>query len=308
MSGHLLQGRAVGFLYPHGNFSTECPNGSLWIWNAFFECAIDARDIASVILGLLSIVCFMCASLPQCYSSCKKGNMDQAISIWFLIGWLGGDSCNLIGSFLANQLPIQSFTAVYYILADIGMLSLYIYHRCKRKQISYSTKINFACIVTLLGISSTTSLLSRLAPQNFDAGEFKGRALLSTQTDGTKNEDFSTSEIVGFTIGCISGLFYLASRGPQIYTNFKRKSTEGLSISLFCLAMLGNTSYGLSILLKNPERGQNEGNFVIHHIPWIIGSLGVLSLDCFISFQFFIYRKRKTVYVEEQVPILSGSL
>lgn len=43
----------------------------------------------------------------QCYSSFKTGNMDQALSIWFLLLWLGGDSCNLIGSFLANQLPLQ---------------------------------------------------------------------------------------------------------------------------------------------------------------------------------------------------------
>lgn len=33
--------------------------------------------------------------------------MDQAISIWFLLLWLGGDTCNLVGSFLANQLPLQ---------------------------------------------------------------------------------------------------------------------------------------------------------------------------------------------------------
>lgn len=33
--------------------------------------------------------------------------MDQALSLWFLLGWISGDSCNLIGSFLADQLPLQ---------------------------------------------------------------------------------------------------------------------------------------------------------------------------------------------------------
>lgn len=33
--------------------------------------------------------------------------MDSALSVWFLLLWLGGDSCNLIGSFLADQLPLQ---------------------------------------------------------------------------------------------------------------------------------------------------------------------------------------------------------
>lgn len=43
----------------------------------------------------------------QYIKACKTGNMDQALSLWFLLGWIGGDSCNLIGSFLADQLPLQ---------------------------------------------------------------------------------------------------------------------------------------------------------------------------------------------------------
>lgn len=48
--------------------------------------------------------------------------------------------------------------------------------------------------------------------------------------------------------------------------------------------MLGNTLYGLSVLLKNPEVGQNEGSYVLHHLPWLVGSLGVLLLDTIVSF------------------------
>lgn len=48
--------------------------------------------------------------------------------------------------------------------------------------------------------------------------------------------------------------------------------------------MLGNLLYGASVLLKNPEPGQSEGDYVLHHLPWLIGSLGVLSLDVVVSF------------------------
>lgn len=48
--------------------------------------------------------------------------------------------------------------------------------------------------------------------------------------------------------------------------------------------MLGNSLYGLSVLLKNPELGQGEGDYVLHHLPWLVGSLGVLSLDVVVSF------------------------
>jgi len=43
----------------------------------------------------------------QFYQACKTGIMDRALSIYFLLGWLGGDLLNLIGSFLADQLPLQ---------------------------------------------------------------------------------------------------------------------------------------------------------------------------------------------------------
>ncbi|XP_078186709.1 lysosomal amino acid transporter 1 homolog isoform X1 [Callithrix jacchus] len=89
------------------NFSS-CPNGSIqWIWDVFGECAQDGWDEASVGLGLISILCFAASTFPQFIKAYKTGNMDQALSLWFLLGWIGGDSCNLIGSFLADQLPLQ---------------------------------------------------------------------------------------------------------------------------------------------------------------------------------------------------------
>lgn len=47
-----------------GNFTSLCPNGSQWVWEGLGECAQDVRDMASIYLGLLSILCFMVSSLP----------------------------------------------------------------------------------------------------------------------------------------------------------------------------------------------------------------------------------------------------
>lgn len=43
---------------------SHCPNGSRWVMEVFNECAQDGRDIASVVLGLASILCFAAASFP----------------------------------------------------------------------------------------------------------------------------------------------------------------------------------------------------------------------------------------------------
>ncbi|KAM6976937.1 lysosomal amino acid transporter 1 homolog [Aplochiton taeniatus] len=268
-----------------GNFSTLCPNGSEWVWEGLGECAQDGRDMASVYLGLISILCFMVSSLPQYYSSCQTGNMDSALSIWFLLLWLGGDSCNLVGSFLADQLPLQTYTAVYYVFADLLMLAMYFYYMTKNKMAERRAVLNVVGVVCLLSVAVT--LPGSRPQQEVMSSGFKGRSLLSTSATDATNvhlQAFTLKEIVGLTIGSLSSVLYLCSRLPQIYTNFRRKSTEGVSYFLFALVILGNTTYGLSVLLKNPERGQGEGSYMVHHLPWLVGSLGTLSLDLVVSF------------------------
>ncbi|XP_051844342.1 lysosomal amino acid transporter 1 homolog isoform X1 [Antechinus flavipes] len=280
------------------NFSS-CPNGSRWIWDVFGECAQDGWDVASVILGLSSIFCFIAATFPQYIKACRTGNMDQAISIWFLLGWLSGDSCNLVGSFLANQLPLQTYTAIYYVLADLLMISLYFYYKYRNRQrFLISAPINAAFLFVSLGAVSAIPLLLQLSPSS-PQEVFRSRTLLTMEPT---DKPFTKQEIIGFTIGSTSSLLYLLSRLPQIYTNFQRKSTQGISYSLFAMVILGNMMYGLSVLLKNPEPGQTESSFLLHHLPWIIGSLGVLLLDVIISIQFLIYREHSSS--SETEPLL----
>ncbi|KAF1458733.1 hypothetical protein FQV08_0009866, partial [Pygoscelis antarcticus] len=288
---------------PPGNLS-DCPNGSRWVMDVFNECARDGWDIASVVLGLVSILCFAAASFPQFYQACRTGIMDQALSIYFLLGWLGGDLLNLIGSFLADQLPLQVYTAIYYVLADLVMLSLYCYYKVKNRGGGFAALINSAFVFLSLGTVLTVSFLGRGAVVAQDPATFKVRSLLSARMDELASKPFTRSEIIGFTIGSVSSVLYLCSRVPQIHTNYKRKSTTGVSYSLFALVMLGNLLYGLSVLLKNPEPGQGEGNYVLHHLPWLVGSLGVLSLDVVISFQFLAYRRGRPSTREERDALL----
>ncbi|NP_001386163.1 lysosomal amino acid transporter 1 homolog isoform 3 [Rattus norvegicus] len=197
------------------NFST-CPNGSIqWIWDVFGECAQDGWDEASVALGLVSIFCFAASTFPQYIKACKTGNMDQALSLWFLLGWIGGDSCNLIGSFLADQLPLQTYTAVYYVLADLLMLTLYFHYKFKKQPSLLSAPIN-SVLLFILGTVCITPLLSSTDPVAVPREGFRGRTLLSVEPG---NKPFTKKEVVGFVIGSASSVLYLLSRLPQIRTN-----------------------------------------------------------------------------------------
>lgn len=305
MPGETLTHDALGA--SSENFSSICPNGTKWVWDILKECADDERDMASIYLGLLSILCFMVSSFPQYYKSCKTGNMDSALSIWFLLLWLGGDSCNLLGSYLADQLPLQTITAVYYVFADLVMLTMYVYYKSKNRKQDRRTLVHVVGVACVLGFTGSVCHVPSVDSQQ-DVSPFRSRALLSV-SDSSAVRAFTTREIVGFAIGSLSSVLYLCSRLPQMYTNFKRKSTEGVSYFLFALVILGNTTYGLSVLLKNPEGGQGESSYMIHHLPWLIGSLGTLSLDIIISIQFIIYSKRPSpqlINTDEASPLLDS--
>ncbi|XP_069774946.1 lysosomal amino acid transporter 1 homolog isoform X2 [Narcine bancroftii] len=208
------------------NFSVDCPNGSHFIWDMFQACTEDPRDIASLVLGLFSIICFMLSAFPQCYKSYKNGNMDQALSFWFLLGWLGGDSSNFLGAFLAQQLPLQTYTAAYYVVMDLIMMAMYIYYKRKRKSRQYGSAINVVVLFVMLG--ATGSLVpGNYLPSLGETPRFNKRSLL-TIPQSAGNQMFTTEEIIGFVIGSFSSLFYLASRLPQLCRNMKRKSTEGI--------------------------------------------------------------------------------
>ncbi|XP_034027878.1 lysosomal amino acid transporter 1 homolog [Thalassophryne amazonica] len=171
-------------------------------------------------------------------------------------------------------------------------------------------------ILHVLGVACVLSFTSTLVclpgsstQENTILPGFKGRTLLSV-TDAGPVKKFTSKEIIGFSIGSISSLLYLCSRVPQIYTNYKRKSTEGVSYFLFALVILGNITYGSSVLLKNPERGQSEASYVVHHLPWLIGSLGTFLLDLTISMQFIRYQRRpqqSDISDEESTSLITDS-
>ncbi|KAL3469863.1 PQ loop repeat-domain-containing protein [Aspergillus californicus] len=121
-----------------------------------------------------------------------------------------------------------------------------------------------------------------------------------------KHGDYNATDDLSFdTIGQVSGylcaVLYLGSRLPQILLNYKRKSTEGVSLLFFLFACIGNLTYVLSILAYSPVceggrrcHGDDMGRVYARHIlvnlSWLIGSFGTLFLDMCIFIQFFLYQ------------------
>jgi uncharacterized protein with PQ loop repeat len=95
-------------------------------------------------------------------------------------------------------------------------------------------------------------------------------------------------EIAGALTSWASGIFYVGSRTPQIWKNYKRKSVEGLAIGMFMITLMANLLYGFSIILRFPSI---DKAFWETTCAYIIGSIGTVLFDITLLVQSIIYRR-----------------
>lgn len=130
-------------------------------------------------------------------------------------------------------------------------------------------------------------------------GYARGKPAAPGDGDGDQNDHFPELDLWGQIFGWLCAALYLGSRLPQLLLNFRRKSTEGISMLFFLFACLGNLTYVLSIFAYDPacreakcrpgEAGRIYGRYLLVNASWLAGSLGTLFLDLGIFAQFFIY-------------------
>ncbi|CZR56662.1 related to PQ loop repeat protein [Phialocephala subalpina] len=119
----------------------------------------------------------------------------------------------------------------------------------------------------------------------------------------SSNDDVLEFSLWGQIFGYFCAVLYLGSRIPQLLLNYRRKSTEGVSMLFFLFACIGNLTYVLSIFAYEAycsgkhgkcapgEAGAIYGRYIAVNASWLAGSLGTLFLDAAIFVQFFLYRE-----------------
>ena len=94
---------------------------------------------------------------------------------------------------------------------------------------------------------------------------------------------------VGQALGWTMTAIYLGGRVPQILLNRKRGSVEGLSVSMFALAVLGNLTYFSSILARSAAWRRVRPN-----LPWLCDAALCLAMDAVILWQYARYARTAT--------------
>ncbi|RPB07060.1 PQ-loop-domain-containing protein [Morchella conica CCBAS932] len=297
--------------------------------SAHASVTLTIREALSGISGTISLVSWIVLLVPQILENYKNQSGD-GVSTAFLLVWLFGDIANLAGALKSDLLSTVITLAIYFCLADIIIISQTFYYKytnarkiavkeARRQSRSSNVDDPTQPLFSRRRSSGANSRnrLSRTMPGN-PALSTVAEKDASAMEEMTRNffsiisvvfigclgwflvwksgawsvtvEDGDSIEIslIGAILGYISSVLYLGARIPQIIKNYRCQSCEGLSILFFMLSLLGNLSYGAGILLHSTEH-----DYVIHNLPWLIGSLGTMVQDFIIFGQFHYYKGKK---------------
>lgn len=286
--------------------STLCdPGADQWIEEYFQDCVYGKRDHVGFYLGLASILCWLVAQAPQLYYNYKRKSAE-ALSPYFLAEWLLGDTSNLLGALLKGDQPqTLVFTAEYFIIMDCIMMVQYVYYMSIQKRRErifvlshhhhhghhhghhHHRRRHAARQHAGDGVSSSVTSTRPLLTLGAMAGmslmysfSQNGRQQQKSLVLSDEHEEDALVALVGAGLAYLSCVLYLFSRSSQIYKNWKRKSAEGLSPHMFLFAVCANLFYGVSVILRSSTKEE-----FMSSLPWLIGSLGTVSLDFVILMQ-----------------------
>ncbi|ANB14341.1 Ypq2p [Sugiyamaella lignohabitans] len=291
-----------------------------WIYYLTGNCVYGNISAFSWVFGHISFIAWLGAQLPQVAENYINQSVD-GLSWGFLLNWFIGDFTNLLGCLLTHQLPFQTLLGFYYVNIDIVLGLQYIYYSSRehRRQIILDGKDSSDEESTDAVISTGSEILAHQTSAPIAISKKTVRSLSSSGLKAMLTSSFISSftkvraapisevsnvlatgatvatrawldsESIGRMSAWICAALYVTSRMPQIYKNFRRKSTWGTSMLLFSAALTGNVTYTLSILLSPEARGAKGHAFLLNELPFLIGSAGTVCFDITILIQRMCY-------------------
>lgn len=213
---------------------------------------------ASDILSTISLLFYSIVYFPQFYVIFKTKS-SNGISVWTLILWTQADALSLFGTIIL-YLPFNFVIIGWYhfLIGVILIITVLIYKNPNDNNYTSDLYSSIVFIITNIVIGSVLN------------------AFIKEQ-----------NESIGATLGWFTTALYLVGRFPQIYTNWKRKSTEGLSLLMYIFTILGNGFY-IGVILTSPE-------YLMENMPWLITGIFSILLDIFIISQHYYYINLQTV-------------
>ena len=270
---------------------SECSGDYVkWIYEWFGDCVSTTREYFGFYIGLLPTIIWIYALIPQIILNFKNHSAEAVSFFYYMVG-LSGDIANLVGVILNHGLITQKFQATWGTIADGTVLLQFVWYHWIKPRITGQRirdpgveTINTIPLVPFLVKASASALVYSASPDN--------RPVVGVNP-------YDKDHLLGTLLGWFCGISYVSGRIPQVVKNFQRKTTEGLSLTYWISSFCANSTYGISIFLKDSSL-----NYIWSQAPWLLSSWGCLPLDLTVLIQFCYYKRknRKQVIADYITP------
>ena len=252
----------------------------------------------SYVLSTISLIFYSIVYVPQFYVIYKSKSSD-GISFLMLLLWTQADILSLIGTIVLYMPSSIIIIGWYHYLVGTIMIIFVLYYTDKyytqQNRDNQDTNLNRDNLDTNLNRDNrdnrdnldTTKYTSECTNLNryYLIKCFATFLFLSINTCTcivlnifiNKSHDES-----GAILGWITMSFYLIGRIPQMWMNYKRKSTQGLSLLMYIFTMCGNGVY-LAVITIDPV-------YIESNMPWIINCIVTILMDIFVICQYYMYK------------------
>ncbi|GMP31653.1 hypothetical protein CsSME_00005782 [Camellia sinensis var. sinensis] len=302
-----------------------------WVEKYFKDCLCNFNDELSFAFGLISLVCWGVAEIPQIITNFRTKS-SHGVSLLFLLTWIAGDVFNLVGCLLEPAtLPTQFYTALLYTASTVVLVlqSLYYDHlySWSARSLAWTNTLPTRSPLRAArsGPPSVTGLehdsssddepirasshKSRSKPKPIprSAGSAAFLAASISLPSGSKalmhvymglsgrrllqEQNSTENNVIGQCLGWMMAAIYMGGRIPQICLNIKRGSVEGLNPLMFIFALIANATYVGSIVVRTSEWDKIKPN-----LPWLLDAVVCVALDLLIILQYIYYR-----YIRERM-------
>lgn len=276
-------------------------------------------QIVSQINGTISFCSAFISLFPQIIETFRDKTVE-GLSPYFLLAWVGGDITSLIGAWMTKQLMFQVVLALYFLCNDLFVCGQYYYygilHENKLATAGHESKPMYTSLPSSelanesdMHTAGVTGGNTRRNQKNFFSKMFAlvglaGSAnalpleqvisIMASQDPNSPvpipgNGNNGNTSTVGITLSWLGAAFYVGARIPQLWKNYERKSTDGISPFLFATTLLANVTYNISILtsnefLESPDRKA----FLLNAMPFILGCTVTIFFDMVYFYQHYV--------------------
>jgi uncharacterized protein with PQ loop repeat len=283
-----------------------------WVYALTGQCFGSRSEIFSLLASVFSVAGWLLAGIYQIRANYRAKDAS-GFSFYFLVCWLIGDLNNIAGCFITHQMLFQRTLSLISLCVDGMLLYQYVYYsslnrRALKERECFLTNDDNTIANRQEDIGGLKPMLSpRLVGRgvSYYVLGSSAKAVNAAQVGFATTASISPAQSIGHICSWICQCCYFSATIPQIYKNWRHKSTGGVSVALFASDMVGNIGYAASIIMAaNVLQGNEKLEFVSKELPFLLGSSLTTLFEIVLFVQYACYPA--TSEVVTSVAVIEG--